>query len=47
MLGKLGSGVRNSFFVVHTVVQCAVEVFVVEKTETDSFSFGFELAFVA
>ena len=47
MLGKLGSGVRNSSFVVHTLVQCVVEVFVVEKTETDSFSFGFESAFVA
>ena len=29
-LGKLGAGVRNSSFVVRTLVQCVVEVFFVE-----------------
>ena len=34
------TGVRNSSFVVRTLVQCVVEVFFFERTETNSFSVG-------
>ena len=38
--GKLRAGVRSSSFVVHSLVQSAVEVFFFEKAETNSFSVG-------
>ena len=49
-MGRLGAGVRNTSFVVHTVVQCVVEVFFFEKQELTPFllvTVGVKLAFVA